>query len=63
MYRASSDPRLYPPVLLVQMVKNKEFGSATGKGFYDWSDPRNPKARDLSCYQIKTVDDWIRVLK
>ena len=63
MYQATADPRLVPPTLLVQMVKNKEYGSATGKGFYDWSDPRNPKARDLSCYQIKTADDWIKVLK
>jgi 3-hydroxyacyl-CoA dehydrogenase len=63
MYRATSDPRLYPPMLLVQMVKNKEFGSATGKGFYDWSDPRNPKARDFSHYEVKAVEDLTRLLK
>jgi 3-hydroxyacyl-CoA dehydrogenase len=63
MYQATADPRIYPPMLLVQMVKNKEFGSATGKGFYDWSDPRNPKARDLSHYQVKSVEDLTKLLK
>jgi 3-hydroxyacyl-CoA dehydrogenase len=56
MYQASSDPRLYPPLLLMRMVKNGEFGASSGKGFYDWSDPRNPKARDLSDYLIKTAE-------
>ncbi len=50
MYQASNDPRMYPPLLLMRMVKNGEFGASSGKGFYDWSDPRNPKARDLSHY-------------
>jgi 3-hydroxyacyl-CoA dehydrogenase len=56
MYQASSDPRLYPPLMLMRMVKNGEFGASSGKGFYDWSDPRNPRARDLSEYVIKTAE-------
>jgi len=63
MYQATSDPRCYPPLLLAQMVKNGEFGAATGKGFYDWSDRRNPAARDLSSYRIKTADDLTGLLK
>ena len=63
MYTATNDPRLYPPVMLAQMVKNGEYGSATGKGFYDWSDPRNPQPRDLSDYQLKTADDLTDMLK
>lgn len=63
MYQATSDPRMYPPMLLVQMVKNGELGASTGKGFYDWSDPRNPKPRDLSHYRIGTVDDLTGLLK
>ncbi|MHC4932235.1 MAG: 3-hydroxyacyl-CoA dehydrogenase family protein [Planctomycetota bacterium] len=56
MYQASNDPRLYPPLMLMRMVKNGEFGAGSGQGFYDWSDPRNPKARDLSEYLIKTAE-------
>jgi 3-hydroxybutyryl-CoA dehydrogenase len=63
MYQATSDPRLYPPLLLVQMVKNREYGSATGKGFYDWSDPRNPKPRDFSDWLVRSADDMMRPLK
>ena len=58
MYQTSCDPRLYPPLTLMRMVKNGENGAdRSGKGFYDWSDPRNPKARDLSQYVIKTAED------
>jgi 3-hydroxybutyryl-CoA dehydrogenase len=62
MFQASSDPRLYPPAILMRMVKNGENGAAAGKGFYDWSDPRNPKPRDLSQYQIKTADDFMKMI-
>ena len=63
MYQATCDPRLYPPMLLVQMVKNGEFGSVTKKGFYDWSDPKNPKPRSFDGYLIKNVDDLTNLLR
>lgn len=63
MYQATSDPRCYPPIILTRMVKNGEYGSSSGKGFYDWSDPRNPKARDLSQYIIGTVDNLLGTVK
>ena len=63
MYQASNDPRMYPPLTLMRMVKNGEFGASNGIGFYDWSDPRNPKARDLSQYVIGTAEDMTDALK
>ena len=63
MYQASNDPRMYPPLTLMRMVKNGDFGASSGQGFYDWSDPRNPKARDLSHYVISTAEDIIDQLK
>ncbi len=56
MLQASSDPRLYPPLLLIRMVKNGEFGAATGTGFYDWSDPRKPAPRDLAHYVVGSAE-------
>lgn len=63
MYQASNDPRMYPPLTLMRMVKNGEYGASSGKGFYDWSDPRNPKARDLSHYVIGSAEDMTDQLK
>lgn len=63
MYQASADPRLYPPAILMRMVKRGELGASTGKGFYDWSEPRNPKPRDMSDYHIKSADDFGEMLK
>ena len=63
MYQASNDPRMYPPLLLMRMVKNGEYGASSGKGFYDWSDPRNPKARDLSEYVVSSAEDMTAPLK
>jgi 3-hydroxybutyryl-CoA dehydrogenase len=63
MYQASNDPRMYPPLTLMRMVKNGEFGASSGTGFYDWSDPRNPKPRDLSHYVIRTAEDMTDQLK
>jgi 3-hydroxybutyryl-CoA dehydrogenase len=63
MYKTSNDPRFYPPLMLVSMVKNGEFGASSGKGFYDWSDPRHPKARDLSHYVIGSAEDMTGQLK
>jgi len=59
MYRATDDPRMYPPQILMRMVKAGEFGASTGKGMYDWSDPRNPKPRDLSHYRVATAEDLL----
>ena len=63
MYQASNDPRMYPPLTLMRMVKNGEYGASTGKGFYDWIDPRNPKARDMSKYVIGTAEEMLEHLK
>ena len=63
MYQAPDDPRLYPPLTLMRMVNAGEHGASVGKGFYDWSEPRNPKARDLSHYVIKTADDMAEPVK
>ena len=63
MYQASNDPRMYPPLTLMRMVKDGEYGASSGKGFYDWSDPRNPKARDMSKYVVGTVEDVLEQLK
>ena len=62
MYQASNDPRMYPPLLLMRMVKNGEYGASSKKGFYDWTDPRNPKPRDLSAYVVETAEDMTGVL-
>ncbi len=63
MYQASNDPRMYPPLILMRMVKNGDLGASVGKGFYDWSDHRNPKARDLSQYIIRAADDMTDQVK
>jgi 3-hydroxybutyryl-CoA dehydrogenase len=63
MYKASNDPRFYPPLMLIRMVKNKEFGASNGRGFYDWSDPRNPRPRKLTEYIIGTAEDITNSLK
>ena len=63
MYQCSNDPRLYPPLTLLRMVQNGEFGASTGKGFYDWSDPRNPVPRDLSHYVVESAEDMLTPLK
>ena len=57
MYKASNDPRFYPPLMLMRMVKNGEYGAGSGKGFYDWSDPRSPRPRKLTEYIIGTAED------
>jgi 3-hydroxybutyryl-CoA dehydrogenase len=63
MYKASNDPRFYPPLMLARMVKNGEFGASSGKGFYDWRDPRNPRPRKLSKYIISAAEDMTDTLK
>ena len=63
MYQATNDPRMYPPLILMRMVKNGEYGASSGKGFYDWRDPRNPKPRDLSHYVIGSADTMLAKVK
>jgi 3-hydroxybutyryl-CoA dehydrogenase len=63
MYQATDDPRMYPPLLLIRMVQNGELGASSGKGFYDWSDPRNPKPRDLSHYVATTTEQMLEHVK
>lgn len=63
MYQATNDPRMYPPLILMRMVKNGEYGAGSGKGFYDWSDPRNPKPRNLSHYVIRSADAMLEKVK
>jgi 3-hydroxybutyryl-CoA dehydrogenase len=63
VYQASNDPRMYPSIMPMRMVKNAEYGASSGKGFYDWSDPRNPIARDLSHYVIGSAEIMTDQLK
>ena len=42
MFEAYRDKRYAPPPLLIQMVRMGYIGKKAGKGFYDWSDQKNP---------------------
>ncbi len=44
MFDEFKDARFASPALLRRMVLAGWYGQKTGKGFYDWSDPKNPKA-------------------
>ena len=41
------EKRYAPPPILRKLVMMGYLGQKTGKGFYDWSDPKNPVPRDL----------------
>jgi 3-hydroxybutyryl-CoA dehydrogenase len=47
MFEGHKDKRFFPPPLLVQMVGMGDTGKKAGKGFYDWSDKKNPVPRDI----------------
>jgi 3-hydroxybutyryl-CoA dehydrogenase len=47
MFEAYKDGRYSPPPLLIQLVKMGYIGKKVGKGFYDWSDPKNPVPQSL----------------
>jgi 3-hydroxybutyryl-CoA dehydrogenase len=47
MFEGYNDKRYAPPPLLVQLVSMGYFGKKVGKGFYDWSDPKNPVPQKL----------------
>jgi 3-hydroxyacyl-CoA dehydrogenase len=63
MFGATGDPRLYPPQILVRMVAAGENGANAAKGFYDWSNPKEPKARDLSQYTMREAKDFLAAVK
>ncbi len=48
MFDEYKDKRYAPPPILKRLVLLGELGQKTGKGFYDWSDPRNPVPRELN---------------
>jgi hypothetical protein len=41
------------------MIENGVHGAGTGKGFYDWSNPGNPRPRRLEQYIINMADQLI----
>ena len=43
MFDEFREPRFAPPPLLKRMVLAGLLGRKSGRGFYDYSDPRNPK--------------------
>ena len=47
MFDEYKDSRYAPPTLLIQLVKMGFVGKKAGKGFYDWSDQKNPVPRDI----------------
>jgi 3-hydroxybutyryl-CoA dehydrogenase len=47
MYDEFKERRFAPPPLLKRLVMAGWYGRKTGKGFYDYADPNNPKANKL----------------
>ncbi|MGB7622683.1 MAG: 3-hydroxyacyl-CoA dehydrogenase family protein [Terriglobia bacterium] len=43
MFEEFKEKRYASPPLLKRLVLAGHFGKKTGRGFYDWSDPKNPK--------------------
>ena len=48
MFDEYRETRFAPPPLLKRLVTAGHFGRKTGRGFYDYADPKNPKPLDLS---------------
>ena len=48
MFDEFKERRFASPTLLRRLVLAGWYGKKTGKGFYDWSDPANPKANDAA---------------
>jgi 3-hydroxybutyryl-CoA dehydrogenase len=48
MFEEYRDSRYAPPPILKRLVLLNDLGKKTGKGFYDWSDPRYPLSRSLT---------------
>ncbi|HUU13819.1 MAG TPA: 3-hydroxybutyryl-CoA dehydrogenase [Terriglobia bacterium] len=51
LFNEYREKRFAPPPLLKRMVLAGMLGRKTGKGFYDYSDPKNPKANELLQWQ------------
>jgi 3-hydroxybutyryl-CoA dehydrogenase len=47
LFNEYREKRFAPPPLLKRMVLAGMYGRKTGKGFYDYADPKNPKANRL----------------
>lgn len=47
MFDEYKDGRYAPPPLLTQLIRMGYIGRKVGKGFYDWSDPKNPVPQDI----------------
>jgi 3-hydroxybutyryl-CoA dehydrogenase len=47
MYDEFKERRFASPPLLKRLVMAGWYGKKSGKGFYDWADPNNPKANKL----------------
>jgi 3-hydroxybutyryl-CoA dehydrogenase len=47
LFNEYREKRFAPPPLLKRMVLAGMYGRKTGKGFYDYTDPKNPKANKL----------------
>ncbi len=47
LYKEYRDKRFAPPPLLKRMVLAGMYGRKSGKGFYDYRDPKNPKVNRL----------------
>jgi 3-hydroxybutyryl-CoA dehydrogenase len=47
MYDEFKERRFASPPLLKRLVMAGWYGKKTGKGFYDWADPGNPKPNKL----------------
>jgi 3-hydroxybutyryl-CoA dehydrogenase len=48
LFEEYKDKRYAPPPLMKRMVTMGYFGVKTGKGFYDWSDPKKPVPSNLA---------------
>ncbi len=48
MFEEYREARFAPPPLLKRLVTAGYYGRKTGRGFYDYSDPKNPKPLELS---------------
>ena len=48
MFDEFRERRFASPALLRRMVLAGWFGQKSGKGFYDWTDPKNPKPNDAA---------------
>jgi 3-hydroxybutyryl-CoA dehydrogenase len=42
MFEEYREKRYAPPPILRRLVTLGHYGTKTGRGFYDWSDPKNP---------------------